>query len=189
MKFLRFLEEDLSYDYYYWFDAGLSHCGLIPEKYLNKFGNYYEQNYSSLLFNNHFLKNVIKKSDDKFLIVTKENQRNYWSGTVNPSHFYNHDASRHVIGGFFGGKKELWLKIIFLFTKYVYEVSENDKRLYHEEDIMVLMFRNHPELFTTLEFDTWWHENERIAGLDMNEHLKINKSFYKILEEFNRIYE
>jgi hypothetical protein len=47
------------------------------------------------------------------------------------------------------------------------------------------MFRNHEELFNTLEFDTWWHENEKISGLEMSEHLKTNKSFYKILEELN----
>ena len=50
---------------------------------------------------------------------------------------------------------------------------------------MTLMFRNHPELFYSYEFDTWWHDDERIAGLNIVEHLKINKSFYKILEELN----
>ena len=42
----------------YWIDAGLSHCGLIPLKYLTHDGlvrRYYE----SSLFNNEFLKNVI----------------------------------------------------------------------------------------------------------------------------------
>ena len=73
-----------------------------------------------------------------------------------------------------------------LFEKYVNEVTESDNYLYHEEDIMTLMFRNHPELFLCYEFDSWWHEDERIAGIDnMVEHLKNNKSFYKILEELN----
>jgi hypothetical protein len=30
MKFIWFLLENKSYDYYFWIDAGLSHCGLIP---------------------------------------------------------------------------------------------------------------------------------------------------------------
>ena len=51
------------------------------------------------------------------------------------------------------------------------------------------MFRNHESLFNMYQFDTWWHEDERIVGLDINEHLNINKSFYKILEELNEIYE
>jgi hypothetical protein len=186
MKFIWFNNEDMSYDHYFWFDAGLSHCGLIPNKYLAENGIHNSQFYSSELFNNNFLSNLIKNTEDKFTIVGKENDRNYWSGTVNIKHFINgYDRSRHVIGGFFGGKKELWIQIVKLFEKYAYQVTEDDKYLYHEEDIMTLMFRNHPELFHDYEFDTWWHENERISGLDMNEHLKINKSFYKILEELN----
>jgi hypothetical protein len=177
--------EDMSYDNYYWVDAGLSHCGLIPNKYLAKTGIHNSQYYESSLFNNTFLKNLISKSGDKIIIISKENSRNFWSGTVNPSHFNKHDISRHIIGGFFGGKKELLNEIITLFKKYVYQVTEHDKRLYHEEDIMTLMYRNHPDLFVTLEFDIWWHEDERVAGTDMVELTRLNKSFYKILEELN----
>jgi hypothetical protein len=187
MKFIWFKYEELSYDYYFWFDAGLSHCGLIPNKYLEKHGIHNSQYYSSELFNNKLLTNIVNNYEDKFKIISKENQRNYWSGTVNPKHFNEFNSSRHVIGGFFGGRKELWTTIIDLFEKYVYQVTESDNYLYHEEDIMTLMFRNHPELFHSYEFDTWWHEDERISGLDINEHLKINKSFYKILEELNDI--
>ena len=185
MKFIWLSMEDMSYDNYYWVDAGLSHCGLIPNKYLAKTGIHNSQYYESSLFNNTFLKNLISKSGDKIIIVSKENSRNFWSGTVNPSHFNEHDSSRHIIGGFFGGKKELLNEIITLFRKYVYQVTEHDKRLYHEEDIMTLMYRNHPDLFVTLEFDIWWHEDERVAGTDMVELTKLNKSFYKILEELN----
>lgn len=185
MKFIWPLMEDMSYDYYYWMDAGLSHCGLIPNRYLANTGTHNSQYYESSLFNNTFLNNLITKSADKFIIVSKENSRNYWSGTVNEVHFNKHDISRHIIGGFFGGKKELWSNITMLFKKYVYQVTEHDSKLYHEEDIMTLMFRNHPELFIPLEFDIWWHEDERVAGTDMAEHTRINKSFYKILEELN----
>lgn len=187
MKFFWMTIEDMSYDYYYWFDAGLSHCGLIPNKHLLDGGAHHGVYYESHLFNNEMLKNLIEFSGDKFTIIAKENQRNYWSNTVNPSHFNVHDMSRHIIGGFFGGKKELWVKILFYFTKYVYQVTYTDNKLYHEEDIMTLMFRNHPEIFNYFEFDTWWHEDERISGIDMSEHLKINKSFYKILEELNKL--
>jgi hypothetical protein len=189
MKFIWFLSEDMSYDYYYWIDAGLSHCGLIPNKYLTPGGPHNRGYYESPLFNNTFLSNLIKNTEDKFTIIGKENDRNYWSGTVNPKHFFNYDRSYHIIGGLFGGKKELWDNILELFKKYVYQVTEEDGRLYHEEDIMTLMYRNHEDMFKTYQFDTWWHENERIAGLDMLEHLKSNKSFYKVLEELNGIYE
>ena len=190
MKFIWFLFEDMSYDYYFWFDAGLSHCGLIPNKYLAKTGIHNSQYYESSLFNNNFLKNLIKKTENRFTILGKENDKNYWSGTVNPKHFFNYDISYHVIGGLFGGKKELWDNIVDLFKKYVYQVTESDNYLYHEEDIMTLMFRNHEELFEIHKFDVWWHEDERIPGIDdMAEYVSTRKSFYKILEELNEIYE
>lgn len=187
MKVYWFLREDLSYDYYYWIDAGLSHCGLIPNKYLTPGGQENRQYYESTLFSNTFLNNLIEISEDKFLMIGKENSRNYWDGTVNQIHYNNYNSSIHVIGGMFGGKKELWSKFVLWFTKYIYQVTEHDKRLYFEENIFSLMCQNHSEFFKLMEFDTWWHENERIAGLDILEHLKNNKSFYKILEEINNL--
>jgi hypothetical protein len=185
MKFLWFLTEDKTYDYYFWIDAGLSHCGLIPNKYLSLTGPHNQGYYESPLFNNVFLNNLIKNTGDKFTLIGKENERNFWSGTVNPIHFIEYNRSIHIIGGMFGGRKELWERIVQLFKGYVYKVTEYDNRLYHEEDIMTLMFRNHPELFHDYYFETWWHEDERMAGTDMAEHVKNNKSFYKILEELN----
>jgi hypothetical protein len=190
MKFIWFLSEDMSYDYYFWVDAGLSHCGLIPNKYLTPGGPHNRGYYESSLFNNTFLENLIKNTEDKFTVIGKENDRHYWSGTVDPKHFFNYNRSYHIIGGLFGGKKELWNTIVELFKKYVYKVTEEDGRLYHEEDIMTVIFRNYEDMFKMYDFDIWWHENERIPGIqDMSEYVKTRKSFYKILEEINGIYE
>jgi hypothetical protein len=185
MKLMWYLMEDKSYDYYYWIDAGLSYSGLIPNKYLGMSEGYVEKLFFSELYNNNFLSNLIKFSDEKFTIIGKENQRNYWSGTVNPKHFKIYDSTIHVIGGLFGGKKEMWDLIVELFKNSVNNVTQEDGRLYHEEDFLTLLFRNHSELFNMLHFDTWWHENANIPGLDITEHLKHNKPFYKILEELN----
>lgn len=185
MKFVWFQLEDMTYDYYYWFDAGLSHCGIIPNKYLTDNSSGMRKYYESSLFNNSFLKNLIEYTGDKFFIITKENVRNYWSGTVDPKHFIDYDRSRHVIGGVFGGKKQIFEHIAIMFNMYVYSVTKSDNKLYHEEDIMTLMYRNAQDLFTTKEFDIWWHEDERYSGIDIDELLKDNKSFYKILEELN----
>lgn len=185
MKFIWTYNETKDYDYYYWIDAGLSHCGLIPNKYLSLTGPHNRGYYESNLFNNNFLEKLVNITDDKFVVISKENRRNYWSGTVNQKHFTNFDNSRHIIGGLFGGNKILFNEIVNLFEKYVYRVTEEDNFLYHEEDIMTLLFRNHNELFTPLEFDIWWHEDERIAGADIEKLCRENKSFYKILEELN----
>lgn len=187
MKFIWSLpEEGEDYDYYYWIDAGLSHSGLIPPKHMydpDPYRTYFE----SPLFNNKMLSNLVEYTNDKFLLIGKENARNYWSRPVNAKHYTNFDSSIHIIGGLFGGKKELWSNYVDLFVKYVHSVLDEDKIMYDEENIMTLIFRNHEEIFKLLNFDTWWHEKEVLPGIDMIEHTKINKSFYKILEELNNI--
>lgn len=186
-KFSWWWNEDKSYDYYYWIDAGLSHCGLIPVKYLtgtHPQGRYYE----STLFNNNFLKNLIEDTGDKFLLLGKENDRNYWSGTVNPKWYKEYDRSIHIIGGMFGGHRDRWDNIVSLFEDYVTKILTEDEGLPHEEQIMSMMYVNHRELFQRKHFDIWWCRDNAPSGVS-DEMFKQNKSFFRILEEFNRIYE
>ena len=180
-KFSWFKNEDKSYDYYFWFDAGLSHTGLIPDKYLNAEG--YRCYFESTLFNQTFLNNLIEYIGDKFLLVAKENSRNYWEGTVDPKYYTNYDNSVHIIGGFFGGKTELWDKVVSEFDSSVKIILPEQKRLFYEEHFMSLMYQNHKEWFKTLNFDIWWHEDNFKEGT--KEFFQQNKSFYKILEELN----
>ena len=180
-KFSWFKNEDKSYDYYFWFDAGLSHTGLIPNKYLSAPG--YRFYYEASLFNDTFLTNLINYADDKFVMVAKENSRNYWEGTVDSKFYTTYDNSVHVIGGFFGGKKELWDKVVKQFDEYVRLVIPEQKKLFYEEHYMSLMYQNHKDWFKSLNFDIWWHEDNFKEGT--KEFFEKNKSFYKILEELN----
>ena len=88
-KFFWCLEncKDNNFDYVFWIDAGLSHCGLIPPKYLNQTGTYWEKYFESKLFNNIFLKNLINHAQNKIVICAKENVRNFWEKTV-PKNYY-----------------------------------------------------------------------------------------------------
>lgn len=187
MKFIWSLpSESDNYDYIYWIDAGLSHSGLIPSKHryhTDGYRNYFESN----LFNNKMLSNLIKFTEDKFLLIGKENSRNYWSRPVDQKHYIEFNSSIHIIGGVFGGKKELWRDYVDMFNENVTLVLEEEKRLYDEENIMTLIFWNNQTKFKLLHFDTWWHEEEKLLGVDMIEHTKNNKSFYKILEELNEL--
>lgn len=182
-KFHWWWNEDKSYDYYYWIDAGLSHCGLIPNKYLTSehiLAKYYE----SSLFNNKFLENLIKFTEDKFFIIGKENDKNYWSGTVDSKWYNQYDRSIHVIGGLFGGKKDKWDNIVNIFEDYVKRIMIEDERVMYEEHIMSLMRVNHKELFKEKYFETWNHPDAPLLGHTSDFYIK-NKSFYKILEELN----
>lgn len=186
-KFHWWWNEDKSYDNYYWIDAGLSHCGLIPLKYLTS-GELEKRYYESNLFNNDFLKNMIEDTGDKFLLLGKDNERNYWSGTLDAKWYKNYDRSIHIIGGLFGGHRDRWDEIVSLFETYAHDVIVDIKKLPHEENIMTLMYFNHQELFYRKHFDIWWCKDS--APRDTHESLfTLNKSFYRILEEFNRIYE
>jgi hypothetical protein len=187
-KFSWWWNEDKSYDNYYWVDAGLSHCGLIPLKYLDEQHHSMKRFYESRLFSNDFLKNVIEDTGDKFLLFGKENDRNYWSGTVDPKWYVNYDRSIHIIGGMFGGRRDKWDNIVTTFENYVQSVLGNDNGLPHEEQIMTLMYFNHQDLFYRKHFDIWWCRDNAPQGTS-DELFKNNKSFFKILEEFNRIYE
>jgi hypothetical protein len=173
------------YDNIFWFDAGLSHTGLIPPKYMDETKGYWEKYYESSLFNNIFLNNLINHCGDKVFVCAKENVMNYWSGTV-PEQYYNqHDMSYHIIGGFFGGKCEKVSEYCELFKKYTNQLLDNEPVIYHEEHVMCLMFYNHNEMFNPKYFDIWWHEGERISGIDMEEYTRTRKSFYKVIEELN----
>jgi hypothetical protein len=180
-KYFWFKNEDRSYDYYFWFDAGLSHTGLIPNRFLSEEG--FRFYFESSLFNSKFLDSLINFIDDKFLFVAKENLRNYWEGTVNPKYYKNYDNSVHIIGGFFGGKTELWDKVVTEFDRVLTTITSEEKRLFFEEHFMSLIYQNNKEWFKTLNFDVWWHEDNY---KDHPENFFVtNKSFYKILEELN----
>lgn len=187
-KFSWWWNEDRSYDYYYWIDAGLSHCGLIPLKYLTEKNHVMKRFYESNLFDNDFLKNLIEDTKDKFLILGKENERNYWSGTVNSKWYKNYDRSLHIIGGLFGGHRDKWDSIVNMFEDYVTKILTEDPGLPHEEQIMTLMYFNNQDLFERKHFDIWWCRDNAPQGVT-DELFKNNKSFYRILEEFKRIYE
>jgi len=186
-KFEWFDYEDGSYDNYFWIDAGLSHTGLIPNKYL--IGTHPERRYyDSTLFNNEFLKNLIEFTGDKFFMIAKDNERNYWSGTVDPKWYNQYDRSLHVVGGLFGGKREQWRQMVDLFDNYLSQIMEVDSQHPYEELIMTLIFFNHPDLISKKLFDVWWSPDTGISGLQ-EDFFIINRSFYKIFEEFNGIYE
>lgn len=183
-KFFWWYNEDKTYDYYFWIDAGLSYCGLIPDIYLPE-SHSMKQYYDSNLFNNNFLNNLIKISNNKFFLIGKENERNYWCGTVDSKWYKNYDKSLHIIGGLFGGHKSLWDNVVSIFENYLINIISTDKILYNEEVIMSLIYFNHKELFEVQEFDVWLHKNNYKDAPE--EYFETNKSFYKIFEYINNI--
>jgi hypothetical protein len=123
-KFFWFFNETLSYDNYYWIDAGLSHCGIIPDKYLVN-NNTYQRYFNSYFFDDTFLDRLIEKSKDKILVIGKSNTgSNFWSNTLPNEYYIEYDSSYHIIGGLFGGTKKVMKKFVEEFERiflWVYE--------------------------------------------------------------------
>jgi hypothetical protein len=78
--------------------------------------------------------------------------------------------------------------MVTLFEGYIQNIMSEDKGIPHEENVMTLMYYNHKELFERKHFDIWWCRDNAPRGTS-EELFQQNKSFYKILEEFNKIYE
>ena len=186
-KFFWCLEncDNPNYDYVFWIDAGLSHSGLIPPKYLYQTKGYWEKYFESKLFNNNFLNNLITHTDEQIVVCAKENQRNHWSKTLPKKYYNSYSFDRHIIGGLFGGKKEKLKHFCNLFGQNIRNVLNNETELYLEENIMSLIFSNNNEIFNPLLFDIWWHEEDSIPGVDLKELTLKEKSFYKIIENLN----
>jgi hypothetical protein len=149
------LSEIKNYDRVYWFDAGLSHGGIFPEEYTRD--KSHEGHYHVKLFTPNYLDHLNKLTEDKFLIVSKNNTGSfYWSQTLPQKYYREYDRSKHIIGGFFGGKPNKFLEVCERFENLLSQLLEQETQLYMEELIMSCMYFNDKEYFTLLEFDDWY---------------------------------
>lgn len=196
MKLNWVMNEDGSYDRYYWIDAGLSHCGLIPPEYRILGGwefpngnptREYEQRqyYDSIMFQPPFLDSLLEKTGDKFLVCGKENISDRWSGPL-PDKYYSGEGLNshghpyndvHVVGGLFGGSFDKWQQITPIFNQTIdsllSETASNSdiKGFFDEEAILSYVYAHHKDWFNVLHFDRWGSDPTR------------GKVFYQLLED------
>lgn len=164
-----------SYDKVYWFDSGLSHGGIFPEKYT--YGNGFEKHYNFTLFNPNYVEYLNAITNDKLVISVKNNSgRYYWSSTIPYTYYTQFNNSEHIIGGFFGGNVSSMLDYKIKFTTLLEQLLINENVLYHEELIMGCLYQNNKDLFITLKFDDWYDRGlPDVYGDDV-------KYFYNIFE-------
>lgn len=175
-------------DYIYWFDAGLSYSGLIPDRYLNVAGNtYYDRYFNSNLYTNKFLTCLLNYTGDKFFVIGKNNTEFFWSQTI-PDHYYtNLCKDHHIIGGFFGGQKTIVNNIGNKFIELMLKLLDQETELYSEEQILSALYYNNLDLFKPIFFDLWWHEDNVKDLFNGREQEIMSKyrSFYRVLEDLN----
>jgi hypothetical protein len=168
------------YDYIYWIDSGLSHGGLFPIKVRgsDSFNDWYKNS----LFTPKVIDNLNKISDK--IVLLAANQINHVFEGFNSLDFIIQNeivGKYHIIGGLFGGKKELIPQLHQKYEEILTKMISLDSLL-REEQILTLLLNLDVQFFKLLEFTTWHHEDS-----DMAKYNKPNeKYFYKIFEELNQ---
>ena len=161
MKFFwsRLIEDRHDYDRIYWIDAGLSHGGLFPEKYM--MGDQWEQHFLISLFTPDILKRWNEMTDNRIVLLSKNNtERYFWSQTIPEDYYHNYNRDRHIIGGMFGGTPDNFNNLTDSFEFYLLRLLKEQNELYHEELIMTCMYNNAKSKFIPLEFDDWYEREE-----------------------------
>lgn len=163
------------YDRVFWVDAGLSHSGLFPEKF--SYGTGYDRYFFFDVFNKNFLNYLISETEEKIIIVGKDNTEEfYWSRTL-PINYYNkYDNSYHIIGGFFGGKVNHLLEFKTKFENLLLKILDDENQNYMEELIMSCLYFNDPNKFNLITFQDWY-ERPNHKGKNV-------KYFFNLFESF-----
>lgn len=181
-------------DSIYFIDAGLSHGGIIPQRYNFKSKdpvNYREEkpeemkqepsHRNDLIFNKDFSKRLDKLAGDKIMVI---------ASTSDPhgddlGFKYDNHLRRWPCAGLFGGTKRALLPFISEFKKLADEVLSHE-RLVKEETIMAVILNSHPEWFITPipYYETWYHEDWNVnptSQIIYNTNLVSFSSFFDML--------
>jgi hypothetical protein len=169
-----------SYDYIYWIDCGLSHGGLFPKRFRD--GDGFNDYFSCNLFNNKMVKNL-NRINDKIVILYGDQTYHIFESAPNSLFFKekSRDENCHIVGGMFGGHVDLVKKFCEDYENLMIEMKEYNCLEPEEKLLTVLYFRN-KEMFHTLKFTTWHHE-EVDLGICCNH--PNDTYFYKIYENLN----
>lgn len=153
---------------FFWIDFGLCHHAMFPDSLggMEKFVPIVEEKYWPINKRNMFTPLLAKKlfefSEDKFFAVN------------------NKQSYNQIIGGIFGGNKEIINTVTEKFDKEMVKVYENNI-LELEERILTNVYEENVDLFKILTFDVWNHDSpngkEDRIYVDFPRKLK---SFYRI---------
>lgn len=168
------------YEFYYWIDCGLSHGGLFPKKYLS--GKSFKDYFSCVLFNPLMVENL-NKINDKMIVLYGDQSNHIFESKANYKFYENIDIVEncHIVGGMFGGKKELVNNFCLMYDDILDEMIEYDV-LEAEEALYTVIYQRNKDIFYKLTFTTWHHEDS-----DMSKYNKVNeKYFYNIFEKLNQ---
>lgn len=170
------------YEFIYWIDCGLAHSGLFPKRY--RIGEGYESNFNCTLFTPQMVESL-NEVGDKFIILYGDQTYHLFECEPNRIFFVDkpRDENCHIVGGMFGGCKNVVEKFCMNYENLMIEMKDN-KCFEREEQLMTVLYFRDKNMFHPLKFTTWHHE-ESDLGICCNHPEDI--PFYKIYENLNKI--
>jgi hypothetical protein len=150
------LERYATTEHLFWIDAGLANVSIISTKYTNadalQAGDMHRVD--SAFVPGLFMR-MHEMAGERLLAIKSTVAHNRGiPQKYNERPYENADA---LIGGLFGGKRSVVNALCQLFEDKCQKLLADDV-LYFEESIMTGVLADHPELFETYTFDSWYHE-------------------------------
>lgn len=157
----RSLHHMPDYEYYWWMDMGLSYENLFPHKYFPFIHqeNHWERFSECTLFCPELIKKLNQEASNKVSIFMI-NRPEHGVNRQEFPHYY--DMGKTVIGGLFGGRKDIMQHFISKFLIFVEECIDQEK-LYVEEVYLSIFYMMNPHMFNVYEFDTWYSQDQTHA--------------------------
>lgn len=165
---------------YYWVDAGLFHHGIFPETHggIERLTKVNEKNYwpnlKENICNPEMFNRLESKNNSGFIFMGIDQ---YYG----PTHWFNlyteSNKITHIIGGLFGGKKEIVLELAKDFEEMSDKIIQ-DGILTLEEEVLSILFTEKYKKYNYIGFNNWYHDVPTVPnyfGVSSNA-----KSFYKI---------
>jgi hypothetical protein len=165
---------------YYWIDVGLFHHGIIPENFggIEKLTRPKEENYWPILENSICNPYTLSKLENKHKTNLVLLGIDCYYGPT--SWFHNYTESHkltHIVGGLFGGKKEIILQLQSDFDELTTRIL-NDGNLTLEEEVLSILYTSKYKDYNYISFDNWYHDVPTVPnyfGISSDA-----RSFYKI---------
>lgn len=176
------------YDYVYWIDIGISHSGLLPDKYMIVEPHRAYECFNNTLYSPPLIEGMNKFVEDKFLMLAIHNSFPFGYRNVIPQ--YDQVEEFHAIAGILGGRCETVKEFCTLFVFDAYDIAEETKTIHDEEVVLNIMWHQNRYFFAIKKFETWYHEDNGPHVQSDKEHIEQilkSKPFYSILEEFHAL--
>lgn len=169
---------------FFWIDFGLFHHTIFPDSLggMEKLIPVRKENYwpecKTNMFSPALADALIKYVEDKFFCIIHE------QGVVGHELYVQADSPKphagYIIGGLFGGSKEIVNYIQQEFDKVMNVLYENNQ-LVLEEPILSIVYSNNVEMCKTVSFLNWYHDCPGGAIDRCNYGITSDvKSFYKV---------